>query len=67
MCIRDRYTGDGGQVIYDVNPGHTEQSVLVIVDGAIIPPQQYTIVGTVLTLNSAPAQDVIVDIRYLPA
>lgn len=63
----DQYTGDGGQVVYDVNPGHTEQSVLVIVDGAIIPPQEYTIVGTVLTLNSAPAQDVIVDIRYLPA
>jgi len=62
----DQYSGDGSQLVYDINPGHTENSVLVIVNGIIIPPNQYTISGTVLQLTASPTTGAIVDIRYMP-
>lgn len=62
----DQYTGDGSQIVYDINPGHNAHSVLVIVNGSILPPTQYSVNGTVLTLNTSPSQDSIVDIRYMP-
>ena len=62
----DQYTGTGNQQIYDINPGHNEHSVLVIVNGLIIPPQEYTVNGTVLTINTSPADGDVVDIRYMP-
>jgi hypothetical protein len=62
----DQYNGDGDQQIYDINPGHNEHSVLVVVDGLILPPQQYTVNGSVLILTTQPASDAIIDIRYMP-
>jgi hypothetical protein len=62
----DQYNGDGGQRTFDVNPGHTVHDILVIVDGLILPPQAYSVLGTVLTLDQPPSEDSIVDIRYLP-
>lgn len=60
----DQYNTDGR--IYDVNPGHTVNSVLVILDGLILPPQQYRIVGSVLELQFTPDENSLIDIRYLP-
>lgn len=62
----DQYNADGTQVVYDINFGHNEHSVLVIVNGLIIPPTGYTINGTALTLTSPPIVGQIVDIRYMP-
>lgn len=62
----DQYNGDGAQVIYDINPGHTVHDILVIKNGLILTPQEYTVNGTVLTLNQAPVLGDIIDIRYLP-
>jgi len=62
----DQYAGDGIQTLYDINPGHTADSIFVIVNGQIIPPSIYTVVGTRLTLATASAINDIVDIRYLP-
>ena len=62
----DQYDGDGSQTVFDINPGHNESSVLVIVDGSILPPNQYSVNGTVLTLNTSPSVNAIVDIRYMP-
>lgn len=62
----DQYEGDGSQQIFDINPGHTVHDVLVIVDGKIIPPVEYTISGTVLTILNSPDDSSTIDIRYLP-
>lgn len=62
----NQYVGDGSQLTYGIRPGHTVHSVLVIIDGLIVPPQQYTISGAVLTLNTLPPAESIVDIRYMP-
>lgn len=62
----DQYDADGNQITYGINSGHTADSVLVIVNGSILPPQQYSVNGTVLTLNTPPTSGAIVDIRYLP-
>ncbi|HSG50700.1 MAG TPA: hypothetical protein VLA40_01235, partial [Rheinheimera sp.] len=62
----DQYSGTGSQVVYDINPGHNVHNVLVIVNGLVLPPDQYQINGTVLTLNSPPLLSATVDIRYLP-
>ena len=61
-----QYTGDNSTRDYLIQPGHTVHSVLVIVDGLILPPTDYSIVGTTLTITTAPAQDAVVDFRYLP-
>lgn len=62
----DQYDGDGAQTVFDINPGHNVHSVFVIVDGQILPPTEYSIFNTVLTLNNAPSATAIVDIRYMP-
>jgi len=62
----DQYVGDDDQIIFDINHGHNVHSVIVIVDGSILPPQEYSILNTILTLNTAPTSSAIVDIRYLP-
>jgi len=66
LYTSDQYVGDDTQVVFDINPGHNAHSVLVIVDGAILPPQSYSVLNTVLTLNAAPTATAVVDIRYLP-
>jgi hypothetical protein len=62
----NQYTGDNSTTQYTVQTGHSVHSVLVIVDGAILPPTSYSISNTALTLNVAPAASSVVDIRYLP-
>lgn len=62
----DQYTNNGSQVVYAIEPGHTVHDVLVIINGLIQPPSNYSISGTTLTLTEAPMVGSIVDFRYLP-
>lgn len=62
----NQYTGDSANQQFTIQTGHTVHSVLVIVNGAIIPPNTYSINGTTLTINNAPTAGAVVDIRYLP-
>jgi hypothetical protein len=62
----DQYTNNGSQVVYAIEPGHTVHDVLVIINGLIQPPSNYSITGTTLTLTEAPMVGSIVDFRYLP-
>lgn len=61
-----QHNNDGNQTSYTIEPNHTVHDVLVIVNGLIQPPDNYTISGTTLTLNSAPMVGSIIDFRYLP-
>jgi len=61
-----QHTGNGSTNQYTIPAGHTIHSVLVIVDGAILPPTDYSIVSTLLTITTAPTASAIVDFRYLP-
>ena len=62
----DQFTGDGSTVDYTIPDGHIESSVLVILDGLILPPTDYSISGTTLTFTSAPLLNQSIDIRYMP-
>lgn len=62
----DQYEGDNNQTLFDINPGHTIHDVLVIINGAIIPPNDYQVNGTVLQITAIPESGSIIDIRYLP-
>jgi hypothetical protein len=62
----DQFTGDGSTVDYTIPDGHIESSVLVILDGLILPPADYSISGTTLTFTSAPLLNQSIDIRYMP-
>jgi len=62
----NQYEGDNSATEYTIQAGHSVHSVLVIVDGAIVPPTTYSILNTVLTFNTAPTSLAVVDIRYLP-
>ena len=62
----NQYQGDNSATEYTIQVGHSVHSVLVIVDGAILPPTSYSILNTVLTFNTAPTSSAVVDIRYLP-
>jgi len=62
-----QYVGDNTTTQYTIQSGHTVHSVLVIVNGLILPPTDYTIgFGTTLTITTAPATSAVIDIRYLP-
>jgi hypothetical protein len=61
-----QYTGDSTTTDYLVPAGHSVHSVLVIVDGAILPTTEYTISGTTLTITTAPGASTVVDFRYMP-
>ena len=61
-----QYAGDSTTTDYTIPNGHTVHSVLVIVDGAILPPTDYSILGSTLTLNNAPSTGAVVDFRFLP-
>ena len=52
--------------VFTIPAGHNEHSVLVIIDGLILPPTNYTVNGTTLTLNTNPNVSSMVDIRYMP-
>jgi phenolic acid decarboxylase len=62
----NQYNGDGSQLTYGIEHGHTEHDILVIKNGLILPPQEYNVSGTVLTLNVPPSLGDVIDIRYLP-
>lgn len=62
----DQFTGDGTTVDYTIPSGHNVNSVLVILDGLILPPSDYSISTTTLTFTSAPLLDQSIDIRYMP-
>ena len=61
-----QYTGDNSTVQYTITPGHTVHSILVIVDGLILQPTEYSINGASLTMSTAPATNAKVDFRYFP-
>ena len=62
----NQYTGDNTTTAYTIASGHTINSVLVILDGLILPPVDYSISGTTLTFTSAPLTSQSIDIRYMP-
>ena len=62
----DQYVGDNTTVDYTIPSGHSVNSVLVILDGLILPPVDYSISGTTLTFTSVPLTSQSIDIRYMP-
>tara|TARA_B110000503_G_scaffold10554_1_gene14328 strand:+ start:736 stop:2613 length:1878 start_codon:yes stop_codon:yes gene_type:complete len=62
----NQYTGDNTTTAYTIASGHTINSVLVILDGLILPPADYSVSGTTLTFGSAPLTSQSIDIRYMP-
>ena len=62
----NQYTGDNTTTDFTIEAGHTDHDVLVILDGLILPPSDYSIAGTTLTFSTAPALNQSIDIRYMP-
>ena len=62
----NQYTGDGSTVDYTIAAGHTADSLLLILDGSILPPSDYSVSGTTLTFASPPLLNQSIDIRYMP-
>ena len=62
----NQFTGNGVLVDFTIEAGHTVNDVLVILDGLILPPADYSINGTTLTFGSAPLNGQQIDIRYMP-
>ena len=62
----DQYTGNNSTTQYTIQSGHTVHSMLVIVDGLILQPSEYSILGSTLTMSTAPANSATVDFRYFP-
>ena len=62
----NQYTGNGNAVDFSIPGGHTVDSVLVILDGLILPPADYSINSATLTFTNAPLNGQSIDIRYVP-
>ena len=62
----NQYTGDGSTVDYTIPAGHNANSLLLILDGSILPPSDYSVAGTTLTFVSPPLLNQSIDIRYMP-
>ena len=62
----NQYTGDDTTTDFTIASGHTVDSILVILDGSILPPSDYTVAGTSLTFDTAPLLNQSIDIRYMP-
>ncbi len=62
----NQYTGNGSLATYTIPADHSVHSLLVILDGLILPPADYNVSGTTLTFGSAPLNGQQIDIRYLP-
>ena len=62
----NQYTGNGTLTDYSIPGGHTVDSVLVILDGLILPPADYSINSATLTFTNAPLNGQSIDIRYMP-
>lgn len=61
----NQFTGSTSTT-YTIQAGHSVHSILVIIDGLIIEPNEYSVNGTTLTLNTSPSVNSVVDIRYMP-
>lgn len=60
-------TGDGSTTAFTINSGRAEDDILVFVNGiCLVPTDDYTISGTTLTFNTAPASSAEITFRYLP-
>jgi hypothetical protein len=60
------YTGNGVQSTFAVTSGCTVSSVIVTENGLVqVPTTDYTISGSTLTFNGAPANGIIINIREL--
>jgi len=60
-------TGDGSTTAFTINSGRAEDDILVFVNGiCLVPTDDYTISGTTLTFNTAPAVSAEITFRYLP-
>jgi len=62
----NQYTGNNSTTQYTIQSGHTVHSMLVIVDGLILQPTEYSVNGSTLTMSTAPANSATVDFRYFP-
>ena len=61
-------TGDGSTTTFTVTDGTTVDNVIVMENGVVqAPTSDYTISGTTLTFGTAPAADVAIVVRELPA
>lgn len=59
-------TGDGSTVAFSINSGRTVEDVVITVNGFhLTPTVDYTISGTTLTFQTAPAASAEISIRYL--
>ena len=59
-------TGDGSTKAFTINSGRSVDDMLVIVNGiTLVPTDDYTISGTTLTLQTAPAVSAEIVFRYL--
>tara|TARA_Y100000004_G_scaffold38561_1_gene41401 strand:- start:374 stop:1756 length:1383 start_codon:yes stop_codon:yes gene_type:complete len=65
--ITDRSnTGDGSTTAFTINSGRTVDDLIVIVNGiTLVPTDDYTVSGTTLTFQTAPADSAEIVIRYL--
>ena len=61
----NQFTGSS-TTTYTIQTGHIVDSILVIIDGLIISPNEYSVNGTTLTLNTSPSTSAVIDIRYMP-
>ena len=60
-------TGDGSDTTFTISSGRTVEDVLVFVNGfQLTPTTDYTISGTTLTFQTAPASSAEITFRYLP-
>ena len=62
----NQYTGNNTTTAYTIQAGHNAHSLLVILDGLILPPSDYSINGSTLTFAAAPLLNQSIDIRYMP-
>ena len=59
-------TGDGSTTAFTINSGRAVANVLAIVNGIVlVPTAAYTISGTTLTFQTAPANSAEIQFRYL--
>ena len=59
-------TGDGSTQAFTINSGRTVDDILVFVNGiCLVPTDDYTVSGTTLTFQVAPAASAEIVIRYL--
>ena len=60
-------TGDGTTTAFTISSGRAVQDTLVFVNGFMLTPTtDYTILGTTLTFQTAPANNAEITFRYLP-